>query len=73
MALLGSVSPPETGQIVEVRRRRYVVQSVDASAQPDHPVGVSGHRPQHLVSIVSVEDDAYGEELVVVQGQAFQI
>ena len=63
MALLGSVSPPETGQIVEVRRRRYVVQAV----------GASGHRPQHLVSMVSVEDDANGEELVVVWSEAFQI
>ena len=60
-----STTPPEPGQLVEVRQRHYVVTEVAASALPPDPLG-NGHGPQHLVSLSAVEDDALGEELRVV-------
>ena len=51
-------SVPEPGQLVDIRRRQWVVTNVGAS-------GPNGS-PQHLVSLVSVEDDAFDEELQVV-------
>lgn len=52
---------PEDGQMVEVRRRRWVVTQVDASS-------LSGklNETQHLVSLESLEEDALGEELQVI-------
>ncbi|GCE45282.1 ERCC4-related helicase [Thermosporothrix hazakensis] len=50
---------PEPGQLVEVRRRRYVVVDIVQSTLPS-----SGK--QHLVTLSSVEDDALGEELQVI-------
>ncbi|MDP9358441.1 MAG: DISARM system SNF2-like helicase DrmD [Chloroflexota bacterium] len=48
---------PEVGQIVSVRSRSWVVADVLGNALPD--------RPQHLVDLVSIEDDAQGETLQV--------
>ena len=57
-------SPPEQGQLVDVRQRRYVVTEVVASTLPASPLRPA--RPaQHLVTLSSVEDDALGEELQV--------
>jgi superfamily II DNA or RNA helicase len=55
---------PSTGQLVTVRRRRWVVIDSQASTQPVDPL--SGAKPQHLVDLSSVEDDGFGEELRVV-------
>lgn len=55
---------PSTGQLVTVRRRRWVVTDSQASTQPVDPL--SGAKPQHLVDLSSVEDDGFGEELRVV-------
>lgn len=60
------VALPEAGQIVEVRRRRYIVQEVRAGSLPDEALPLSSGAPQHLVTLSSVEDDGLGEELVVV-------
>jgi len=50
---------PEPGQLVEVRRRRWVVSDVDArSVAPGKP-------PSHLVRLSSLDDDALGEEIEV--------
>lgn len=59
---------PEQGQLVEVRRRQFVVTEVARSALPVDPAtgAVTAARAQHLVSLASVEDDALGEELRVV-------
>jgi superfamily II DNA or RNA helicase len=57
---------PEAGQIVEVRRRRYVVQEVRTGSLPDDPLPSSNRTPQHLVALSSIEDDGLGEELSVV-------
>jgi len=58
--------PPEQGQLVDVRQRRYVVTDVVRSALPGDPLRPPGHGLQHLVSLASVEDDAIGEELQVI-------
>jgi len=56
---------PESGQIVEVRQRQWVVLETSSSLikplQPQQP-------PQHVVSLSSIEDDAFGEELQVLWG-----
>src|SRR3954463_1826032 len=59
-------SPPESGQLVTVRSRRWVVGEVRASTLPPPPLEPVPSEPQHLVSLLSVEDDALGEELQVV-------
>jgi len=51
-------SSPEPGQLVEVRRRQWVVAEVDVSKL--------GDIQQHLVTLSSLEDDALGEELQVI-------
>src|SRR4051794_28095786 len=57
---------PEPGQLAVVRGRRWVVADVIRSELPADVTGdVPPHR-QHLVSLVSVEDDATGEELTVI-------
>lgn len=57
---------PETGQIVTVRQRRYVVSEVQRSALPAEVISKVRGNPQHLVSLSSIEDDALGEALQVV-------
>lgn len=52
------LNPPEQGQLVSVRQRRYVVTEVGKSTLPDRPLKVGGNGPQHLVTLSSVEDDA---------------
>jgi superfamily II DNA/RNA helicase len=65
--MAGAVSSvPEQGQLVSVRSRRWVVGDVNKSALPASPLAAAPARPQHLVSLLSVEDDALGEELQVV-------
>jgi superfamily II DNA or RNA helicase len=74
----GAPPLPEPGQLVEVRRRPFVVTAVRPSALPASPHPSShghghGHGPgpsesprrQHLVSLTSVDDDGLGEELEV--------
>ena len=53
---------PEEGQLARVRGRMWVVAGVARDAQAAR----DGRAVQHLVSLVSVEDDATGEELEVV-------
>ena len=55
-------APPEAGQLARVRGRMWVVGDVLRDSQ----ASVDGRPVQHLVSLVSVEDDATGEELEVV-------
>lgn len=52
---------PEDGQMVEVRRRRWVVTSVNACSLTGRI-----NETQHLVSLESLEEDALGEELQVI-------
>lgn len=58
---VGSSAVPEPGQLVEARRRLWVVTDVSSGALPD------GHRgARHLVGLSSLGDDSLGEELQVV-------
>ncbi|MCI0391375.1 MAG: DISARM system SNF2-like helicase DrmD [Acidobacteria bacterium] len=59
-------SPPEQGQLVNVRQRRYIVSDVAKSALPAIPIKPLNGYSQHLVTLSSVEDDALGEELQVI-------
>jgi len=49
---------PEPGQLVEVRRRHWVVSDVQASS-----VSKSNGNTQHLVHLASLDEDTLGEEL----------
>jgi superfamily II DNA or RNA helicase len=53
---------PETGQLARVRGRMWVVGDV----LRDRQASLDARPVQHLVSLVSVEDDATGEELDVI-------
>src|SRR6516165_2208623 len=65
--MVGAVaSLPEQGQLVSVRSRRWVVGEVDKSTLPSPALEPVSAQAQHLVSLLSVEDDARGEELQVV-------
>lgn len=55
---------PAEGQLVEVRRRRYVVGDVKPDTLPNGALRPQGG--QHLLTLSSVEDDALGEELRVI-------
>ncbi|MGC4048331.1 MAG: DISARM system SNF2-like helicase DrmD [Paludibaculum sp.] len=55
-------SVPEQGQLAVVRQRQYVVTDVRRSLNELQPT----EQPQHLVSLMSIEDDALGEEIQVV-------
>ena len=64
--VIATRNPPEQGQLVTVRQRRYIVTEVAKSTLPDRPLEVSGNGAQHLVTLTSIEDDALGEELQVI-------
>ena len=53
---------PAPGQLARVRGRIWVVGDVAR----DSRASLDGRPAQHLVSLVSVEDDATGEELAVI-------
>lgn len=65
-AILAARDVPELGQLVEVRRRQFVVSDIDRSVMPPDPLSGETRPPQHLITLTSVEDDALGEELQVV-------
>lgn len=54
-------SVPEPGQLVEVRRRQWVVADILASNSHTNSI-----TPQHLVSLSSIDEDGLGEELQVI-------
>ena len=59
-AVLLSTTAPEPGQLVEVRRRQWIVADVDAAAvAPELP-------RQNLVKLASIDEDGLGEEIEVV-------
>ena len=58
-AVIEEICPvPELGQLVEVRRRQWVVAEVRPSSM--------GGRIQHLITLSSLDDDATGEFLSVI-------
>lgn len=56
------LAPPEASQLVEVRRRQWVVTNVEASVF----TGTAVSPPQHLVTLASLDEDAVDETLSVV-------
>jgi superfamily II DNA or RNA helicase len=59
---LGSMrNVPEPGQLVEVRRRKWVVSNVQGSSLS---TGFNGE--QHLATLSSLDEDALGEEIRVI-------
>lgn len=54
-------SAPEPGQLVEVRRRQWVVADVQTSAIDKAP-----HAPQHCLTLSSIDEDSLGEEIEVI-------
>jgi superfamily II DNA or RNA helicase len=59
-------SPPEQGQLVDVRQRRFVVTDVRRASLPNDALREPAPPMQHLVTLSSVEDDGLGEELQVI-------
>lgn len=55
-----SRSVPDPGQLVEIRRRQWVVSDVQASALLS-----TGNGKQHLVTLGSLDEDSLGESLQV--------
>lgn len=53
---------PQPGQLVEIRRRQWVVETVSAP----NLLGLSARPNEGLVGVVSVDEDSLGEELEVV-------
>lgn len=53
---------PETGQLVEVRRRQWVVNEVQGSAFSKNLT----EENHHLVTLSSLDEDAFGEEIQVI-------
>lgn len=59
--VLPVASSPEPGQLVEVRRRQWVVADVQTSnAGAEHPV------LQHFVTLSSIDEDSLGEQTEVI-------
>jgi hypothetical protein len=63
---VATITPPEQGQLVCVRSRNWIVGDVAPSkiALNGKPAGLE--RPQHLLTLSSVEDDGLGAELQVI-------
>ena len=57
---------PEVGELVHVRSRQWVVNSLKVSTLPTAALKPDFSGPQNLVSLSSVEDDGLGEELQVI-------
>lgn len=61
-----TIAPPEQGQLVQVRSRRWVVNEVKPSSLPVSAMKLPSTKPQHLLTLSSIEDDGLGEEVQVV-------
>ncbi|WP_373528946.1 DISARM system SNF2-like helicase DrmD, partial [Nostoc sp.] len=57
---------PELGQLVNIRQRQYVVNQVQQATLFFDPISTKLEPLQHLVTLLSIEDDAEGEELQVI-------
>jgi superfamily II DNA or RNA helicase len=55
------MSPPEAGQLVEVRRRQWVVADTQSS-----PAGNGHSSPQNFVTLSSIDEDCLGEQIEVI-------
>jgi len=63
---ISHIDAPEQGQLVEVRKRRYIVNEITKSSLPTSIIPEGNGYSQTLVSLTSIEDDALGEDLQVI-------
>lgn len=54
-------APPESGQLVEVRRRQWIVADIQTSV-----AGRDLSPPQHWLSLASIDEDSLGEQIEVI-------
>ncbi len=66
MPISGVSNVPSPDQLVRVRGRSFVVADIERSALDVDALVGPANDPQHLVQLVSVDDDAHGDELRVV-------
>lgn len=57
--IAGFSAAPEPGQLVEVRRRQWIVSDVEAGSV------AAGLPKRHLIRLASIDEDALGEEIEV--------
>lgn len=57
-----TIAIPEPGQLVEVRRRQWVVVDIECSGL----ARANGSDSQHLAALISLDEDALDESLVAV-------
>src|SRR5919206_2244099 len=62
----GDGGAPEPGQLVAVRDRRWIVQEVERSRLDPDPLASSDAQRQHLVTLVGIDDDGFGEDIQLV-------
>lgn len=55
------LATPESGQLVEVRRRRWIVADVNACISPRETT-----QPQHHITLSSIDEDSLGEQIEVI-------
>jgi hypothetical protein len=60
-ATVSVMSSPEPGQLVEVRRRQWVVADMQTS-----PARNGHSSPQHFVTLSSIDEDSLGEQIEVI-------
>lgn len=65
-SVLTTTSRPEPGQLVEVRRRQWVVNNVHSSMLAGATSTGVQPRAQHLITASSIDEDALGEEIQVI-------
>ena len=59
LAQISVAVAPEPGQLVEVRRRQWIVSEIDRCS------AINGLPTRHLVRLASIDEDALGEEIEV--------
>lgn len=65
MSTAERLTVPEPGQLVSVRDRQWIVSDVSRGGV-DADLLTTDAEPQHLLSLVSIEEDATGEEVQVI-------
>jgi superfamily II DNA or RNA helicase len=65
MSTAERLTVPEPGQLVSVRDRQWIVSDVSRGGV-DTDLLTTDAEPQHLMSLVSIEEDATGEEIQVI-------
>jgi superfamily II DNA or RNA helicase len=66
LASTTAIAIPEPGQLVAVRDRQWIVADVSRGLQETDVYSADGDYAEHLVTLVSIEDDAMGEEAQII-------